>query len=199
MNERPFLVDSGRTLTAMLTGIVQNALSDPSQGSPTGATLTAHPRPVVTIKNYTSKQPASKSAAQLQNLLAEHGARRVALDYHEGEVCAVEFLMEVGGRVHAFRLAVDVGGMAAALREGGHVPKGWSADKIRAQAERTAWKNKLDWMGAQLAEIAANQARMEQLLLGYVVTDDGRTAWERIEQGGNLLGSPADAPVLLDA
>lgn len=144
-----------------------------------------------TIRNYTSKQPSAKSAAQLQQLLAEHGARRVALDYHEGEVCAVEFLMEVGGRVHAFRLAVDVVGMAAALREGGHVPRGWNVEKLHAQASRTAWKNKLDWMSAQLAEVAAKQARMEQLLLGYVVTDDGRTAWDRIAQGGHLLGPPA--------
>jgi hypothetical protein len=62
------------------------------------------------------------------------------------------------------------------------------------QAARTAWKNKYDWLDAQLAEVASNQARLEQLLLGFGVTDDGRTVYQRLEESGRLLNAPrADA------
>ena len=58
---------------------------------------------------------------------------------------------------------------------------------IETPAKRTAWKNKLEWLELQLAEIATNQARLEQLLLGYAVTRDGQTAYERLQEERILL------------
>jgi len=55
------------------------------------------------------------------------------------------------------------------------------------QAARTAWKNKYDWLDAQLAEVACGQARLEQLLLGFAVTDTGETVYDRLRRGDHLL------------
>lgn len=145
------------------------------------------------IRNYTSKIPASQTAGMMQDLLGRHGARRVTLDYEAGSIAAISFVMMVASAPVWFRIAPDPAAMLRAMKRDPDVP---SAKCKPQQAERTAWKNKHDWLDAQLAEVAAGQARLEELLLGYVITNDGRTVFERVEESGFLLGG--DHPPLLD-
>ncbi|MEM1268427.1 MAG: hypothetical protein AAGI08_00130 [Bacteroidota bacterium] len=151
------------------------------------------------IRNYTSKTTAASSAGQMQDLLGRNGASRISLDYEAGQVVAVSFMMRIPGpngveRPTWFRIAPDPAGMLNALRKDPGVPAGKCT---MSQAERTAWKNKLDWLDAQLAEVAAGQARIEQLLLGYVLTDDGRPVYERLVETRTMFGG--DHPPVLPA
>jgi len=144
------------------------------------------------IKNYTSVVKPTDSLGKIQAILAEYGASRIQIEYtDQRKPKSVTFAMWIGGNEIAFQLSVDVAGLLQAMKEDSKVP---SAHCNSEQAERTAWKNKLEWLQIQLAEIQANQARMEQLLLGYAVTRNGQTAYERLQQGENLLtaSSPAD-------
>jgi hypothetical protein len=136
------------------------------------------------IKNYTSKIKPADSLGKIQALLAENGAMRVQMEYDNGKPIALSFSMIVGGNELFFRLRVDVEGMLQAMKKDKNVPKNKCT---KEQAERTAWKNKYEWLHIQLSEIEANQARMEQLLLGYAVTDNGQTAFERLQTGEKLL------------
>ncbi len=137
------------------------------------------------IKNYSSKKSPAESIGNIQKLLAEHGARNISIDYSpNAEPEALEFTMQVGADIIPFRLTVDSKGMLQAMKEDSKVPK--SNCNIE-QAKRTAWKNKYEWLHIQLAEIASNQARIEQLLLGYAVTENGQTAFERLKEGSKLL------------
>lgn len=136
------------------------------------------------IKNYTSKKSPAESIGNIQQVLAEHGAQNISIDYDGGEPQALEFTMQIGVNVVPFRLTVDPQGMLPAMKEDKNVPK--SKCTIE-QAKRTAWKNKLEWLQIQLAEIQSNQARMEQLLLGYAVTPSGQTLFEAAKSNQMLL------------
>lgn len=139
------------------------------------------------IRNYTSTVAAHRSIAQIQKRLAAHGARRSAIDYDDGEPVAITFTMVIAGGPVQYRLAPDVGGMLKAMEQDSSVPAHMCTE---AQAKRTSWKNELDWLHAQLAKVAANQARLEQLLLGYAVTDNGETFYERLYGGDRRLLLP---------
>lgn len=136
------------------------------------------------IKNYTSTVKASDSLGNIQSLLAEHGAQKIQMEYEAGKPVAITFSMLVGGNEIFFRLTVDVEGMLQAMKNDKKIP---SHKCNKEQAERTAWKNKHEWLHIQLSEIEANQAKLEQLLLGYAVTNNGQTAYERLVSGEKLL------------
>lgn len=136
------------------------------------------------IKNYSSKIQPAESLGNIQALLAENGARKVQMEYEGGKPLALSFSMVVGGNELFFRLTVNIAGMLQAMKNDPKVPKNKCT---KEQAERTAWKNKYEWIHIQLSEIEAGQAKMEQLLLGYVVTDNNQTAYERLAAGEKLL------------
>jgi hypothetical protein len=137
------------------------------------------------LKNYTSTMSPSRTMGKIQRALAQNGARNVHIRYDdEGDPDAVAFQMDVGGSPVWFNLEPDIEGMLRALRDDPNVPKNKAT---REQARRTAWKNELEWLQVQLAKVAANQARIEQLLLGYAVTPDGDTVYERLQEQHQLL------------
>ena len=138
------------------------------------------------LRNYTSSISPARSAAKIQKLLAENGANRVSVDYEGADIVAITFMIEIGGRWMHFRLEPDIEGILRAMQEDEGVPRRKCTPE---QAARTAWKNELEWLDVQFAKIAANQARLEQLLLGYGVTDTGETVYERLSSGENLLAS----------
>lgn len=138
----------------------------------------------MSIKNYTSKKEPTEYLGLMQSLLAENGATGIHMDYNSGTPVALSFSMFIGGNEIYFRLTVNIRGMLQAMENDKKVP---NHKCTFGQAERTAWKNKYEWLHIQLSEIEANQAKMEQLLLGYAVTDNGMTAFERMQSGQNLL------------
>jgi len=140
------------------------------------------------IRNYTSTKDPSWSAQKMLQVLSEHGARRISMDYGpDGELQALTFMMTFGAGPLHFRIEPDPDGMLQAMEEDDGVPNSKCTEE---QARRTAWRNKHDWLDAQLAEVAANQADMKELLLGFAVTDDGRTVYDRLQEEGHLLQSP---------
>lgn len=136
------------------------------------------------IKNYTSTLSPAESIGKIQQILAEHGASNISIDYEGAKPVALTFRMMINEVVVPFRLTADARGMLEAMKKDKNVPK--SKCSIE-QAERTAWKNKYEWIHIQLAEIESNQARMEQLLLGYAVTPSGETLFEAAKKNQMLL------------
>ena len=124
------------------------------------------------------------SLGKIQGLLAEHGASQISMDYENGKPIALTFKMLVGEVLVPFRLTVDIGGMLRAMKRDKKVPKSACNHE---QAERTAWKNKYEWLHLQMGEIESEQARIEQLLLGYAVTPQGDTLFEAMQSNQKLL------------
>lgn len=143
--------------------------------------------------NYTTKIAAHTTLAEVQSMLAEHGADAIAITYADRRPTGVRFQYQG----NAFSLPANVDAMhkviQAAVQRGlrsGHQPR--ATLESRDHAERVTWRVIKDWLEAQLALITAQQVTLDEVMLPYLVTPDGRTlreGWQdrlAIEAGGSV-------------
>lgn len=137
----------------------------------------------MSVLNYTTTIAASKTVMEVQNLLAKHGASRIAIDYTDGSPSGVTFALPTPHGERFFTLPVDVDAMHALLaRESrmGRLKGGKSRAVMesRQQAERVAWRVVKDWLAAQLALVQTQMASIDQVMLPYLHVDaSGRTLY----------------------
>jgi hypothetical protein len=147
------------------------------------------------IKNYTSDKPLEKIFAELQQTLGAHGAKQISYDYgDDGKVHGVEFAVIVHTQHIRVKLPARIDQAQAVLK------RQWNEGTIShtrgrehtygdEQAYRVAWRNILDWVQAQMALLEIGMATMEEVFLPYMLDQQGRTLFERMEQRGFLLDS----------
>lgn len=129
------------------------------------------------IKNYTTKIPAVQTVGEIQGLLAQHGARKVMMDYSDdGRVESVTFGLLINGSLAGFKIDAKPDGVANVMKK-----DGIKCDSV--QAERIAWRNVKDWIAAQLALVETEQASMQQLFLPYMVLGD-ETLYKKMISSG---------------
>lgn len=138
------------------------------------------------IKNAYSEVEPTKTMGEIQALLAENDAQRVQIEYENREPIAISFSMPIGPQEFFFKLDVNVKGLIKAMKEDSQTPNHLATTQ---QAKRTAWKNRLEWLQLQLAEVKTNQADIQELLMGFAVTNDGQTLFDRVKDNPRLLGN----------
>lgn len=116
--------------------------------------------------NYTTSVPVVRTLAEMQDMLARHGADGVATRYVETKPVGLSFTLPTPSGRNTFDLPVDVAAVQALLtaqkREHSRV------DDRPAQAERVAWRIVKDWLEAQLALVAARMATLDEVMLPYL-------------------------------
>jgi hypothetical protein len=132
----------------------------------------------IRLLNYTTQIPATKTAAEIMEILAKHGATAVLVDYDElGSAEALSFKIKTpGGSVVPIRLPVDWKAVLCVFESQGL--KG--AYSNRSQATRTAWRIVKVWVEAQMAILQTGMVRMEEVFLPYLVTGGGKTLYQAI-------------------
>lgn len=141
----------------------------------------------MSIRFYSTTVDATKTATEIQQKLAESNARRVAMHYDDqGRPEAVEFVLMISSEPLPFRIEPDVAGMEKALNEDSDTPGQFD----EYQARKVAWRIWKEWLNAILAFRDTHQAGLDQLLLGFGVTSDGRTVHERLTEDRDLLALP---------
>ena len=147
------------------------------------------------LLNYTTSVPVSRTIAQVQAKLVEHGAREVMMSYSPmGRVEAISFSVPRGDGVLPIRLPVDVPAAQQVLMRQRDNGEGVSLKQTSLDhAYRVAWRIVKDWVEAQMALLETEMVRMEQIFLPYVVTNSGATVFQVMEQKNFLLG-PAPGP-----
>ena len=147
--------------------------------------------------NYTTKISAAQTVAEMQALLAGHGARRISVDYDaSGVPSALDFVLETPHGARGFSLPAGVDRMERLLHKedaAGRLKSGSRAERTsRAQAERVAWRVMKTWLEAQLALVAADMIDVDQALLAFLqVGSSGQTLYEVYKkQESRLLELP---------
>lgn len=120
------------------------------------------------LKNYTSEVPAITSMGKIEKCLVQAGATDISKRYSDQVCTAITFRMLVGGQPLFFQLPAKVDRCFEVLWAEVKRPKADTKARIRAQAERTAWKIVCDWTEVQLSMIMLEQAEAMEVFLPYV-------------------------------
>lgn len=132
--------------------------------------------------NYSTSIAASKTVAEMQTMLAEHGAQRIAVDYDNGRASSLTFSLMTQHGMRLFTLPVSIDKMHGLLLRkdnNGELRSGSRAMRTsREQAERVAWRIMKDWLAAQLALIDSEMADLTQVMLPYVRVSETHTLYQ---------------------
>ncbi len=140
------------------------------------------------IKNYTSAVPVSRSTQYIEDKLVRHGARNIMKLYNEKkQLTGICFIIPVNGKDIPFKLPARVDNCEKVLKGAVHRPKPGTYERIREQAERTAWKLVSDWVDIQMSLIELDQVEFIEVFLPYVYDPrEEKTYFEKIKGNGLL-------------
>jgi hypothetical protein len=135
----------------------------------------------MSLLNYTTTIEASKTVAEIQRILAAHGAKSILIDYdNDGLIEALSFRVVTPQGDAGIRLPVDPDSVLKVLLREYALGKlrSHQAKPDRKQAVKVAWRIIKDWVEAQMAILETEQVKMEQIFLPYILAKDGRTLYE---------------------
>jgi hypothetical protein len=159
----------------------------------TGSDLTSLYSMKKLIKNYTTDIPVETTIAEIQKLLAENGARGIALEYdHNGTIKDIFFKIRLHGKDLPFRLPSKPDHVYAAVFANMQYQEKLRQERMK-KAEAIAWRICKTWLEAQITLINLEQAKLEEVFLPYLVTPSNKTLFEMMEQRGFLLDSGKEA------
>lgn len=137
----------------------------------------------MTIFMGSTKIEAQRTIGEISSVLIRTGATQISTDYG------------VGGRVEAVRFGMNVPGISMTV----YFRLPCRTEKLlkllrndRAQAERTAWRQVLRWVEAQMAMIEAGMTQTHEVFMPYAVipgTDD-KTMFQAWESQQKALPAP---------
>jgi len=104
---------------------------------------------------------------------------------NQKRLAGIAFIIGVEGRDMPFRLPARAENCEKILKGAVRRPKEGTYDRIREQAERTAWKIVSDWIDVQMSLIELEQAEFLEIFLPYVYFPESRqTFFQRVKEGG---------------
>jgi hypothetical protein len=139
------------------------------------------------MKNYTSTVPASRTVSRIEELLVRAGAGNIMKDYAEGRLGAICFSIDVQGKKFAVRIPANIAAVEKIfLAKRKQRTTKEALERIRQQAERTAWKIMQDWTEVQISLIEMQQAEFLQVFLPYI-WNGKTTMYLEFKKSGYLL------------
>lgn len=154
-----------------------------------------------TLFMETTDVPAERTAAEISSLLAQSGARQIAADYEAGNVRGLRWTMRAAtpdgsGRDLVFAMPVRVDPVYKLLRRrcAGVIGRE-REERLRAQADRVAWRQLLRWMQAQLALTDCGMVETVEVFLPYWMPNGKRTLFEELAAGNEFKRLPAPEAV----
>lgn len=113
----------------------------------------------------TTKITPDKTVGEVQQLLAQRGAKRILIEYEGGEISALSFILEYNGKEIPFRLPNRWEGCLKAMKEHKKTPRHLCNP---AQAKRTAWRITLRWLMAQFAFVDSQMVKTIEVMFSYI-------------------------------
>ncbi len=141
------------------------------------------------LLDYTTSVPVSRTVAQVQAKLVEHGARAVMMEYdNQGRIKALAFKVKLPNSELPIRLPIDAAATLKVLQRqhyNGEIPARYASEE---HAYRVAWRIIKDWVEAQMSLLETEMVRMEEIFLPYVITRSGQTLYQVMAEKHFLLG-----------
>lgn len=143
------------------------------------------------LKNYTSSVPARNSISHIENKLAVYGASSISkLFDSNGGVLGLCFVLTTNGIAMTYKVPANVNKVEKRFLANRSRPPRTKEDKdrVRTQAERTAWKIMSDWVDIQLSLIDVDQVEVSEVFLPYIF--DGKATYYEYLKNSNFKDIP---------
>ena len=128
------------------------------------------------LLNYTTKIEAHKTAAEIQEILAKHGAKAILIEYDNGQVSALSFQAATPHGDIGFRLPINAEATLRVLQKTNAPPR----FTTKEHAVRVSWRIVKDWVEAQMAILETRMVTLDQIFLPYMVFPEGDTLYQRM-------------------
>lgn len=142
------------------------------------------------LLNYTTKIPYQKTMAEIEALLMVHGASDIYKKVdEEGYVSALLFRLRTPDGNLPIRLPIDADATHKVLQRqysNREIDKRFTS---KDHARRVAWRIIKDWLQAQVWLVETQMAKMEEILLPYLMVNKDRTLYDAMRDKHFLLGS----------
>ena len=133
----------------------------------------------MTLFMETTIVSVDRTLSELQTILVKHGATAIMSEYEAGQVTHVSFKCPTPGGDTPVRLPCKWEQIVALLRKEGRMPK--RGDTWETWGRRVAWRTVFHWVRAQMAFVAAEQVRLDEVFLPYMqVGPEGQTAYQML-------------------
>jgi hypothetical protein len=140
--------------------------------------------------NYTTTVPVEKTLGEMQTMLAKHRAKAIATQYDDDRLpVGLSFVITTDFGDRTFALPVDVKVVHKLLVDLDRDQKLSVKARKKAgyystpeHAARVAWRVMKDWLEAQLALIQYRMVKLDQVMLPYLVGDDGQSLYDAYRQ-----------------
>lgn len=128
----------------------------------------------------TTRIAPERTVSEIQQILAQHGAHAILLNFEEIKVSAVSFKVDIQNKEIAFMLPCRWKEMETILRQSGRRPA--SDDSFENWSRRVAWRQILRWVQAQFALVETGMVKIQEVFLPYIQGKDGKTIYEKLEE-----------------
>lgn len=147
----------------------------------------------MTIANYTTDVSEYHSVQEITRLLVSASVSAIATEYDEKQLpSGITFKVTLDNVAFAYRLPCNWRGTLQCLKNDPKVRSGWRTEE---HARRVSWRVLRDWIRAQLALIEAGAVTVDQVMLPYAITANGKTVYERmIAEGPKYLSLASGEP-----
>jgi len=135
------------------------------------------------MRNKTSVVSPVKSILMIEKILIDVGATNIAKEYAGGKVISVMFSVRRGEGHQAFKLPARSEAVLKHLMKGRTRVSAAQQRELREQAERTAWKNVMEWVDLQATMIKLDQLEFTEAFFAHAWSiSEGKTFFERIKE-----------------
>jgi hypothetical protein len=137
------------------------------------------------MRNRTSSIAPDRSILKIERILIDVGATNIAKEYENGKVKAVMFSIKKGdGHGHqAFKLPARSEAVLKHLMKGRTRLTNAQQRDLAEQAERTAWKNVMEWVDLQATMIKLDQIEFTEAFFAHAWSiTEGKTFFERVRE-----------------
>lgn len=125
------------------------------------------------IANYSTTVTALKSIGEIQSILVAHGAKHILMDYENKEPVGLSFIVDTAFGETPFKLPANIERVNAVLNK-----QRVRTNVARDMAVRVAWRILKDWVRAQMAMLETEMVSIEQVFLGYMQNQEGKTLFD---------------------
>ncbi len=139
------------------------------------------------IKNYTSTVPVARSIQRIEEKLVTFGASDIMKSYDDKTLTAIRFIYTVNGKKIPFELPARVEAVERVLLKAVRRPQPGTKERIKEQAQRTAWKIISEWVEIQLSLILLEQAEFAQVFMPYIYFPERKQTFYQIAKNSNFM------------